>query len=455
MYDRDDPAHSRVGGAIVARPGPSANRQHARGGDREPVAPSRGKRGSHPAPRPARRTAQTAQGWPPDIAFLVHYGVAPAALSAAVTDAERAGVTAQAALLAAGTVPEDHYYRALARHLRLPFIDGDVLPGRGARYPQSLRAGLAPLAATEDHAFLVAPRGIAISQLILTAYRGELDDRLALTTPTHFAKVMGDRFREEILHDASFALADRDLSLSAKSKAQHLPRFAAAGIAALALVSILTLAGSRALSGVILGVALLAVAIFRLLITAASIEARPQRNPPLADRELPLYSIVVALYREARMVPQLAAALEAIDYPRAKLEIKFVVEEDDAETLRALRKTIRQPGCEIIIAPDGAPRTKPRALNVALPVLRGACVTVFDAEDIPEPTQLRRTAERFAGAPEQLACLQARLAINNSQSGWLPAGIMAQTPPPRSRLSEGGGAVRAINLLRHPQQRFG
>jgi hypothetical protein len=34
-------------------------------------------------------------------------------------------------------------------------------------------------------------------------------------------------------------------------------------------------------------------------------------------------------------------------------------------------------------------RTKPRALNAALPLARGALLTVYDAEDAPDPGQLR------------------------------------------------------------------
>ncbi len=66
------------------------------------------------------------------------------------------------------------------------------------------------------------------------------------------------------------------------------------------------------------------------------------------------------------------------------------------------------------------PRTKPRALNLALPLLRGEYVAVFDAEDIPDPAQIRMAAERFAAAPETLACLQASLVIDNGEDGWLP-----------------------------------
>jgi hypothetical protein len=46
---------------------------------------------------------------------------------------------------------------------------------------------------------------------------------------------------------------------------------------------------------------------------------RPSREPyrpDVGDRWLPVYSVVVALHKEARVVPQLIAALDAIDYPR-------------------------------------------------------------------------------------------------------------------------------------------
>jgi cellulose synthase/poly-beta-1,6-N-acetylglucosamine synthase-like glycosyltransferase len=106
------------------------------------------------------------------------------------------------------------------------------------------------------------------------------------------------------------------------------------------------------------------------------------------------------------------------DYPRAKLDIKLLVEEDDAATLAAIQALELPPRYETIVAPAGWPRTKPRALNVALPVARGDLVVVFDAEDAPDPTQLRRAAARFAADPT-LDCLQARLTIENAKEAWI------------------------------------
>ena len=98
---------------------------------------------------------------------------------------------------------------------------------------------------------------------------------------------------------------------------------------------------------------------------------------------------------------------------RSKLDIKLVIEHDDHATRHAI-EALRLPATyEIVVAPAGWPRTKPRALNIALPLVRGELLVVFDAEDAPAPGQLREAAERFLRSPRELACLQARLAIDN------------------------------------------
>ena len=98
-----------------------------------------------------------------------------------------------------------------------------------------------------------------------------------------------------------------------------------------------------------------------------------------------------------------------------------MVEAGDRETLDALRGANLPAYCEAIVAPPGAPRTKPRALNVALPFCRGDLVTIYDAEDEPDPGQLRLAAATFAAAPATLGCLQARLCIDNAADSWLTA----------------------------------
>ena len=156
----------------------------------------------------------------------------------------------------------------------------------------------------------------------------------------------------------------------------------------------------------------------RALAAVASCRGDPDA-PALPDADLPVYSVVVALHREADVAARLVAALDGLDYPRAKLDILLVLEEGDWATIAALRALDLPGRYRIILAPDGQPRTKPRALNVALPLARGDLLTIYDAEDEPEPGQLRAAAARFAVAPAQIACLQGRLAIDNFADGWL------------------------------------
>ncbi|MEM8688062.1 MAG: glycosyltransferase, partial [Pseudomonadota bacterium] len=139
----------------------------------------------------------------------------------------------------------------------------------------------------------------------------------------------------------------------------------------------------------------------------------------LDDADLPTYSVLVPLYAEASMVTQLLDALCALDYPAALLDIKLILEEHDRDTL-AMVRAHRLPGCfEIIVVPPCAPHTKPKALNFALPFACGDLLTIYDAEDIPDPGQLRLAAAALLRGSANLACVQARLAFYNAEHNWL------------------------------------
>lgn len=127
------------------------------------------------------------------------------------------------------------------------------------------------------------------------------------------------------------------------------------------------------------------------------------------NENLPTYSVIVALYREAGIVPQLLRAMLALDYPEERLEILFALEADDTETLTAFHRQSLPAFVRIVRVPDGFPRTKPRALNHALEQAGGDLVVIYDAEDQPRPDQLREAAQAFAKGDPALACVQAPL----------------------------------------------
>ncbi|MBU2583078.1 MAG: glycosyltransferase [Alphaproteobacteria bacterium] len=134
--------------------------------------------------------------------------------------------------------------------------------------------------------------------------------------------------------------------------------------------------------------------------------------------DLPRYAVLVALYEEAAVVDQILAALDALDYPKDRLQISLIVEEADSETRMALGRHEHGPHIRVVVVPEGVPRTKPRALNYALTSAVGEYVVVYDAEDLPEPDQLRRALWLLARDPDNTACVQARLDIYNAKQSF-------------------------------------
>jgi glycosyltransferase XagB len=131
------------------------------------------------------------------------------------------------------------------------------------------------------------------------------------------------------------------------------------------------------------------------------------------DDDLPRYTVLVALHREGRILPVLVKRLAAIDYPPARLEILLLIESDDMETQGALKTCALPSHIRPVIVPPGQPRTKPRALNFGLASATGEYIVIYDAEDRPEPDQLRKAVAAFRALPTDVICVQARLNFYN------------------------------------------
>jgi cellulose synthase/poly-beta-1,6-N-acetylglucosamine synthase-like glycosyltransferase len=137
------------------------------------------------------------------------------------------------------------------------------------------------------------------------------------------------------------------------------------------------------------------------------------------DDTLPLYTILVPLYREANVLARLVEALLALDYPADRLDIKLIVESDDHETAEVAASLSRDLFFHLVRVPQGAPRTKPRACNYAFAFARGKFTVIYDAEDRPEPDQLRKAVTKFRRISRDVACLQAHLNFYNVNENWL------------------------------------
>lgn len=148
-------------------------------------------------------------------------------------------------------------------------------------------------------------------------------------------------------------------------------------------------------------------------------EARRPAIPRTAPAKLPVVSVMVPLFREDDIAPRLIRRIGRIDYPKELLDILLVVEEDDLATLAALSRRTLPRWMRVVTVPRGPIRTKPRALNYALDFCRGSIVGIWDAEDAPDPGQIRTVVSRFAVAPPEVVCLQGILDFYNARHNWI------------------------------------
>ncbi|MBE7620637.1 glycosyltransferase [Komagataeibacter sp. FXV2] len=139
----------------------------------------------------------------------------------------------------------------------------------------------------------------------------------------------------------------------------------------------------------------------------------------LRHEEYPIYTILVPMYKEPDVLPILVNAIRNLSYPQSKLDVKLVLEEDDIETIEAAKKLALESTFEIIAVPPSQPRTKPKACNYAIRFAKGEFLTIYDAEDKPEATQLEKVLVAFRKLPKTTVCIQARLNYYNATENWL------------------------------------
>ncbi len=353
-----------------------------------------------------------------DMLGLLHRAGLPVSqLREAVWNADRLGIDVVHYILSEGLVDEATFYAQLARQLGLPFEDRILATASLVQPQYAVQTGLCPLRRTAGSplCFALAPKGALLQRLLLQDLQGRKD--LVVMTPSRLAASVR---KSHVLHIAKQAAGIHPDGKDRRSARTGLSLGQISLLALLvpALSFSITMAPFAVLTAIALGawpVFLAMVWLRCLAVLPAGQKIRNDRHEALRlpDHELPVYSVIVPLYREASVLAQLLAALDALDYPRTKLDIMIVMECDDEETRQAIAATPLPAHIRVMVMPPGQPRTKPRALNAALVEATGQLVTIYDAEDIPDPQQLRDAACAFAAGPAGLGCLQARLVVDN------------------------------------------
>jgi cellulose synthase/poly-beta-1,6-N-acetylglucosamine synthase-like glycosyltransferase len=242
---------------------------------------------------------------------------------------------------------------------------------------------------------------------------------LVVSTVVQFVALPSEEARERL--EASISALDRATpSLSAKKLLT--PRHRNVLIAAVLILIILgVLTPINTVIGVIsvITVFYLGVSINRALLFSRSrrrgtqFEVTDEEARAVPDADLPVYTILVPAYREPEVIHRLLQNLDQLEYPRDRLDLKLLLEEDDFETIEALQHLEPGEHIQVVLVPAAQPRTKPKALNYGLSLARGDIVTIYDVEDRPEPLQLRRAVAALARADPEVVCLQAKLSYAN------------------------------------------
>ena len=351
-------------------------------------------------------------------------------LEAAETRAERLGTGADRVLIASGRISEEDYVRSLAAHLGVSFVPLDGTPRSDCLLSNdemiaNASAGLLMLVSAERPVIVVAPRHLGARQLTrMLMKRPSLASGLRFTT--------SERINRFIMRCAGAALArgaaddlnlkNPNLSAAGLPRPHYLIAFFSSAVACL-----FALAPDVAFTFAELVLGSLSLGWLALRLAGIVLRRRAAKPlPRMRDADLPVYTVIAALYHEAASVDGLLHALAALDYPREKLDVILAVEAGDKETRAAIDARTTTLPVTVIPVPAGTPQTKPRALNAALPFAQGAFTCVFDAEDRPDPDQLRRAIDAFSTGGERLACVQARLTIDNTDDGWLAGFFTAE-----------------------------
>jgi glycosyltransferase XagB len=354
-----------------------------------------------------------------------------AQLDEAVALADRWNVRLGDALLARNWIDPHRYYETYAHHFDLPFADLVAEPPDRTLL-QAADSDVYALRLTIPWRHRAGRLVVATAQpgpetVLFARGRWGADIEFAVASKFDIVLAVQTAFADTLSRRAVFELDSLDPQMSARTvvtAGQMITAYAlfAAFLAGLIVAPLVTVVAVN----IALSLFYLGSFVFKGLLVSVgggrslagdetvAIEARALR-----EEELPVFTVLVPMFREAQMLPQLAHALRNLDYPLGKLDIKIVLEAGDRETAEAARTLGLEGVFEIIVVPRSLPQTKPKACNFALRFARGEYLVIYDAEDRPEPDQLRKVVAAFRRSPPNTACLQCRLNYYNANENWL------------------------------------
>jgi glycosyltransferase XagB len=325
-------------------------------------------------------------------------------------------------------ISANQHYSQLAKKHGYQFVTIDAktidqnLFQSGRRYDY-LQLSAIPIA-QKKHELVIATSNPSKANLLKIQALFGKNIELVVTTAQNINQILADFFSQEYAIEIAEELHEQNPAISAKKTFNRWQKIVLTFLA-LFLVSALIVApkGVAFWANFTMIFIVLVVWVYKFIFSLIGLtipKSHKHSDLEQDDQNLPVYSVLVAIYHEHENTLQyLIHGLEKFNYPKEKLDVKLLLEADDLKTQRALSKLELPFYIETLIVPQGKPKTKPRALNFGLKFARGEYVTVYDAEDRPDPNQLKKALKKFETSDKKLACVQGRLNYYNSKENLL------------------------------------
>jgi cellulose synthase/poly-beta-1,6-N-acetylglucosamine synthase-like glycosyltransferase len=362
--------------------------------------------------------------------ILVQQGVITAAqLKEAVITQQECGSRLGDVVMAKGWITSFKLYSTLATHLGLPFVNLDIHPAdssliKSALYGRYLEHLAIPYQLNNGKLTVAIADVCETSMEFIRQQYGDVDYVITSKFDIiwYLQKVGNDFFSDTAVNALSFARPKQSAKqVFTIQQLVQLGLFLSVFFTVLVYWPTQTLIGINMFAGVFFLINFIFKALLAWLGSHRHVDTRisEQMLSELDETTLPMYTILVPMYKEAKTLPIIAAALRRLDYPKSKLDVKLVLEENDTETVQAAKDLGLESYFEIIRVPSSQPQTKPKACNYALNFARGKFITIYDAEDKPDPQQLKKALLTFQNSDDDMICVQARLNYFNTNDSWL------------------------------------
>lgn len=333
-------------------------------------------------------------------------------------------------LLAVSHIRSLDYYKILAQHYGMPFVDlltYDVDTSLLIEDDHDLYMAKETLPIQKEQGILtVATANPSLETIdFIKSYWGD-KVKIVCTTKFDILSILQKTFQDEFLFEAINTLVNTNAAFSAKTT---FTKWQLVFIGACFGLSTLLFLKNKYLFFILLnaflGVSVAGILMYKIALSIIGLLLGQKHEKPdlssLPTKDLPIYTILIPVCREKEITLQhLFNSLQKLNYPKDKLDIKFLLEQDDHETIAILKSLSLPMTYEFIYVPFGHPKTKAKACNYGLKFARGEYLTLYDAEDKPSPYQLKIALYTFLKYKDQnVACVQSRLNFYNSKENWL------------------------------------